>query len=134
MKPVIRLRTFCQREPRKRGEGLRIGTSRRPPRGVRKADWDEYFDVWFPILAPSANLRQRYRRSHTMTFDACCAAYEREMLRSSETRQAVELLAALALRMAISVGCNCESDDRCHRSRLRMLIERAARELTRRSR
>lgn len=131
MKKVPKLRTFRHGDAPKRGEGLRIGTTRRPPRGVPRLRWqrDDHFDVWFPVLAPSAALLRRFNRSQTMSYKDFCASYERELLASAESRQAVELLAALALRTAISIGCYCEDESTCHRSHLRKLIERAARKL-----
>lgn len=129
MKKTLKLRTFRYRDPPRRGEGLAIGTTRRPPRGEKKKDWRYYFDVWFPILAPSAALLERYSRSRTMDYAKFCASYERELLGRAESRQAVDLLAALALRTPISIGCYCEDESQCHRAHLRKLIERAARKL-----
>jgi uncharacterized protein YeaO (DUF488 family) len=117
----LKLRTFRYGDPPRRGEGLRIGTTRRPPRGVRKEEWirQGWFDVWFPVVAPSEKLLRRMPANFF-------AAYEREVLGRAESRQAIELLAALARRMPISVGCYCEDESRCHRTHLRTLIERAA--------
>ncbi len=127
MKNTLKLRTFRIGDAPKRGEGLRIGTARRPPRGASKAQWKDYFDVWFPMVAPSEELIRRYKRDED--YAKFCASYERELLDHAESRQAVELLAAMALRIPVSVGCYCEDESRCHRSYLRKLIERAAREL-----
>ena len=121
MKKPLKLRTFRHGDPPKRGEGLRIGTTRRPPRGATKEQWPEYFDVWFPILAPSAKLLAR----RPFGF----ARYERELFSRAESRQAVQLLAHLALRTPISIACYCEDESHCHRSYLRKLIEREARNL-----
>src|SRR5262245_7128599 len=131
MRKVLKLRTFRLGDPPKRGEGLRIGTTRRPPRGVPRSRWqrDHYFDIWFPLLAPSAGLIRRFRRSRTGDLRVFFVSYERELLRDAERRQALDLLAALALRIPISIGCFCEDESCCHRSRLRKLIERAARNL-----
>lgn len=131
METKIRLRTFQHGDSPKRGEGLRIGTTRRPPRGVPRKRWkrDDYFDVWFPVLAPSEALLRRFKRSRTMRFRDFCSAYERELLSKAESRQALELLAALSLRTPISIGCYCEDESKCHRSHLRKLIERAARKM-----
>jgi uncharacterized protein YeaO (DUF488 family) len=128
----LKLKTFQIGSPRARGEGLRIGVTRRPPRGVPHRRWqrDGYFDVWFPAVAPSAPL---LRRALAGGLDAAAArrrffaAYERE-LRSPVARQCVELLAQLALRTPIAIGCFCADESRCHRSRLRKAIERAAAE------
>ena len=121
MNKSLKLHTFRYGEAPKRGEGLRIGATRRPPRGVPKDRWGEYFDVWFPILAPSAKLLAR----RPFTF----ASYERDVNSRAESRQALQLLAHLALRTPISIGCFCEDESRCHRSYLRKLIEQEARKL-----
>lgn len=127
----VKLRTFQHGSAPKRGEGLRIGTTRRPPRGIPVNLWKKegYFDVWFPILAPSEYLLRRYQKSRTMTFQDFCRSYERELLAKAESRQAVQLLAEMALRIPISVGCYCGDESTCHRSHLRKMIERAARRL-----
>lgn len=124
----LKLRTFRYGAAPRRGEGLRIGTTRRPPRGATKKEWSEFFDVWFPVLAPSESLLRRARRTG-MEYRKFCDSYERELMSKAESRQAVELIAALALRTPISVGCFCEDEVKCHRSYLRKLIERAARKL-----
>jgi uncharacterized protein YeaO (DUF488 family) len=111
-------------------EGLRIGTVRRPPRGVRKADYAarDYFDVWLPELAPSAPLvssalAKPFTRQRWATFQR---RYRREMAQPP-ARRLIELLAALSLQTNFSVGCYCEDETRCHRSLLKqLLIERGA--------
>ena len=117
----------------KEGEGLRIGVTRRPPRGVSRDKWtsEGHFDVWFPYLAPSDTLIGRYRariddeKARKQFF----AAYERELMKSAESRQAVELLAAMSLRTPVSLGCFCEDETRCHRSRLFKVVSREAERL-----
>jgi uncharacterized protein YeaO (DUF488 family) len=126
MKRTLKLRTFRHGDAPKRGEGLRIGTARRPPRGASKKEWGEYFDVWFPVVAPSEALIRRYK-GRKMDYREFCGNYEREVMGRAESRQAIDLLAAMALRMPISIGCYCEDESRCHRSHLRKMIERAAR-------
>jgi uncharacterized protein YeaO (DUF488 family) len=125
----LKLRTFRIGTPAKRGDGLRIGTTRRPPRGVPKARWarDGYFDVWLPALAPSVKLLSRLRSRDLEDpagwkwfFDS----YERELLGNAESRQNVELVARIAQRIPISVGCFCADESRCHRSRLYEIILR----------
>ena len=102
---------------RARGEGLRLGTVRRPPRGVRKADCARrnYYDLWLPGLAPSARLigQKNWRRF--------AAAYRREM-RAPAAQRLLELLARLSHHADFAVGCYCEREDRCHRSILRKLL------------
>jgi uncharacterized protein YeaO (DUF488 family) len=128
----LRLSTFRIGGPSKRGNGLRIGATRRPPRGIARERWqrDGFFDVWLPVVAPSPELLRR-AKAGDLTDPAVrrrfFAAYEREMART-EPRQVIELLARLAERTPIAVGCFCADESRCHRSRLRVLIERAARQ------
>jgi uncharacterized protein YeaO (DUF488 family) len=121
MKPRLRLHTFRYGEPPKRGDGLRIGTTRLPPRGVKKVEWAKYFDVWFPLLGPSRELLAR----RPFAFEE----YEREIDARAESRQAVQLLAHLALRTAVSVGCYCEDESHCHRTYLRRMIKLEAEKL-----
>ena len=117
---VVRLGT--KRLP---GEGLRLGTARRPPRGVRKQDYAHrnYFDLWFPDLAPRAPL-VKYALSKPWT-PGRWSAYRRRYLgemRRPEARRLIALLAALSRRTDLSVGCYCEDETRCHRSLLRGLL------------
>jgi uncharacterized protein YeaO (DUF488 family) len=131
MSKPLKLRTFRIGEPARRGEGLRIGTTRRPPRGVAKSRWqaDGYFDVWLPSVAPSPALLRRFRKLSSDpdgSLEPFFEAYEREMSRS-EARQTIALLAALAQRTPIAIGCYCADETRCHRSRLKRLIEDSAR-------
>ena len=132
MKKSLKLRTFRYGDPPKRGEGLAIGTTRRPPRGATKKEWSYDFDVWFPVVAPSAALLSRYKGrdfSDLAIRQRFFRSYEREVYSRAESRQALQLLARIALRTAISVGCYCENESHCHRSDLRKLIEREARRL-----
>jgi uncharacterized protein YeaO (DUF488 family) len=110
---------------RKRGEGLRVGTVRRPPRGVPKSEFAsrDYYDVWLPELAPSEALVKRGLQATTeRQWLAFSKAYRREMSRP-EAARLLELLAALSRTSALSVGCYCEDESRCHRSLLRALLE-----------
>ena len=115
--------------PRAPGEGLRIGTVRRPPRGVRKEQIAarDFYDVWFPLVAPSVPTMNSFRREMTdAAWRRFSRAYRKEMDRP-EARHALDLLAALSHRTNFSVGCYCEDDRRCHRSLLReLLLERGA--------
>jgi uncharacterized protein YeaO (DUF488 family) len=117
--------------PRAGGEGLRIGTVRRPPRGVRKADYGrrDYYDAWLPELAPSAPLVS-FALSKPWT-DARWARYARRYraeMREPAARRLIALLAALSTRADFSVGCYCEDESRCHRSLLRsLLVDQGAR-------
>jgi len=128
MKRPLKLRTFNYYDAPKRGEGLRIGTTRRPPRGATKATWHEFFDVWFPAVAPSAKLLGRMKRTN-LSYEAFCESYERELLATAEGRGTLQLLAAMALRTPISIGCYCADESRCHRTHLRKIIARIASEI-----
>src|SRR5687767_4854711 len=123
----LHLRTVRIATPRERNEGLRIGTVRFLPRGVSKKDYArlDYFDVWLPTLAPSADLLRTLKQGSlaTRTF---FARYRAEM-KHTDARQTIELLARLALRTPISIACYCEDETRCHRSVLFTLIRQAAR-------
>lgn len=119
----LKLRTFQIGSPVKRGQGLRLGTTRYTPRGVRRERWqkDGYFDLWLPTVAPSRRLLQR-----KLDLDSFYDAYERELSANTEARQTVRLLAEIAKRTPISVGCYCQDEQRCHRWRLKAVIEKAA--------
>jgi uncharacterized protein YeaO (DUF488 family) len=122
---VVRLGT-----PRVEGEGLRLGTVRRPPRGVKKEDYArrDYFDVWFPDLAPSAGLVS-WALSEPWT-DRRWAKYVksyRAEMRDVKSQRLLNLLAAMSRQTNFSIGCYCENEDRCHRSILRdLLLEHGA--------
>lgn len=106
------------------GEGLRIGTVRRPPRGVRKTELASrnFYDVWFPNLAPSEALLKRGQRAETeREWRAFARAYRAEMAKPDASR-ALDLLAALSHHADFSVGCYCADESRCHRSLLRELL------------
>ena len=108
-------------------QGLRIGVTRHPPRGVPKERWasDGYFDVWLPTLAPDVKLVTQIRNlapEDVSEREKLFARYERELLADAAGRQTVELIAQIAARMPISIGCFCEDESRCHRSRLFKII------------
>ena len=129
----LKLHTFQVGSARKRGEGIRIGTVRYTPHGVLKRDYarGDYFDLWFPTLAPSRKLLQWARKQDVdaaETWDTFAERYEREMTKQTDSRQALFLLAHLAQKTPLSVGCYCADESGCHRSVLRKLIERAARD------
>ena len=109
--------------PRKPDEGLRIGTVRYLPRGVRKKDLSQlnFFDVWLPVLAPSRSLLAEFRRSGIPT-NTFFRRYRAEM-KQPECQQLIQLLAKIASRTPLSIGCYCEHESRCHRSVLFRLIE-----------
>ena len=106
-------------------EGLRIGTVRRPPRGVRKEDYasKDIYDVWFPNLSPSAAL---LREAFPVTDDKTWRTFKRRFLsemKSPEAKWDLDLLAALSHHADFSIGCYCEDETRCHRSILKALLE-----------
>ena len=105
--------------PRAAREGLRLGTVRRPPRGVRKDDYAKlnYYDLWLPDLAPSQKLVTRALKN----WDGVPKAYRREM-QAPAAERLLGLLAALSHQTHFSVGCYCEDEERCHRSVLRDLL------------
>ena len=118
--------TFRIGDPARESEGLRIATTRRPPRGVPKERWtkDGWFDVWLPVVAPSAELLASHRRllDEDATWRRFARAYLAEM-EKLEARQTIDFLAHLGQRLRISVGCYCEDEAHCHRSLLRRAIE-----------
>ncbi len=116
---VVRLGT-----PRVRGEGLRIGSVRRPPRGVPKTEYAsrDYFDVWMPELSPSAELVAQAKAAQSQAeWEKFKLKYRSEM-NAPETARLLALLAALSKTADFSVGCYCEDESRCHRSVLRELL------------
>jgi uncharacterized protein YeaO (DUF488 family) len=117
---------------RERGEGLRLGTVRRPPRGVAKADYAhrDFFDVWLPELAPSAPVVSRATSEpwSDARWRRFARDYRREMSRPPATHL-IAALAALSRKTNFSVGCYCADAGRCHRSLLRELLEAAGAEL-----
>ena len=113
-------------EPKQPGEGLRLGTVRRAPRGVKKADYaaKHLYDVWFPNLAPSEAL---LKASFPVTDDGQWRAFKRKFLaemKSTTARRDLELLAALSHHTDLAIGCYCEDARRCHRSILRDVLRR----------
>lgn len=116
---VIRLGT-----PRMPGEGTRIGTVRRPPRGVPKSEYAsrDWYDVWFPNLAPSL---ETMKLAQAAASEAEWAAFVRKYrgeMATPESRHAIELLAVLSRQSDFSVGCYCEDERHCHRSILKELL------------
>jgi uncharacterized protein YeaO (DUF488 family) len=114
--------------PRRKGEGLRIGTVRRPPRGVPKTKWSpEWFDVWYPNLAPSlSSMKLGLSVATPAQWKQYARLYRREMS-TPEASHTLDLFAALSRHTNFSVGCYCEDESRCHRSLLRvLLLERGA--------
>lgn len=115
--------------PREKDEGLRIGTVRRPPRGVRKEDFSKlnYYDVWFPNLSPSDVLVKQAQASED---EKSWNTFKRKFiaeLKSPYASKDLDLLAALSHQSNLSIGCYCEDKSRCHRSILKeLLVQRGA--------
>lgn len=119
--------------PRAADEGTRIGTVRRPPRGVPKAEFAarDYYDVWFPNLAPSPEAMKLGQGAESPAQWAAFARKYRAEMATPEASHALDLLAVLSRQSNFSVGCYCEDETRCHRSLLRaLLVERGAALLT----
>ena len=116
---VVRLGT-----PRASGEGLRIGTVRRPPRGVPAARFapDDWYDVWFPNLAPTVETMKLGKAAQTEREWAAYAKRFRAEMAEPAASRTLDLLAALSHTADFSVGCYCEDEARCHRSVLRELL------------
>lgn len=121
---IVRLGT--DRSP---SEGLRIGTVRRPPRGVAKSEYSSknYYDVWLPTLAPSSEtVKLAQSANNEREWVGFMRKYRTEMA-SPENRATLDLLAALSHQTNFSVGCYCPDESHCHRSVLRaLLVERGA--------
>ena len=115
--------------PRVHGEGTRVGTVRRPPRGVPKAKFsaDNWYDVWFPNLAPSVEtMKLGQGATTTAEWVRFTKKYRAEMA-APDAAHAVALLATLSHAANFSVGCYCEDEQHCHRSVLKqLLIEQGA--------
>ena len=115
--------------PRKGNEGLRLGTVRRPPRGVPKTQFAklDYYDVWLPNLAPSAELVAIAQRSHDERAWKMFERKYRAEMNQPDAARVLNLLAALSHQTNFSLGCYCENEERCHRSILKKLLaERGA--------
>jgi len=117
---IVRLGT-----PRVDDEGLRIGTVRYPPRGVPKSQYasQNWYDVWFPNLAPSAELLKQVRGADANAgWEVFSRRYRTEMAGPEKSRT-LDLLASLSHQANFSVGCYCADEQRCHRSMLRVLLQ-----------
>ncbi|MFZ3127922.1 MAG: DUF488 family protein [Rhodoferax sp.] len=116
---IVRLGT-----PRAADEGLRLGTVRRPPRGVPKSEFasQNWYDVWYPNLAPSVETMKLGQQADSpKAWAAFSKAYKAEMA-TPENSRTLQLLAALSHQTHFSMGCYCETESRCHRSLLRALL------------
>ncbi|TMH10639.1 MAG: DUF488 family protein [Betaproteobacteria bacterium] len=109
---------------RREGEGTRIGTVRRPPRGVPKTEFasQNWYDVWFPNLAPSAETMKLGQEATTPAQWAAFIKKYRSEMAAPDNAHSIDLLAVLSHQTDFSVGCYCENESRCHRSALRALL------------
>ncbi|RSZ39475.1 MULTISPECIES: DUF488 family protein [unclassified Variovorax] len=124
---IVRLGT-----PRAPDEGLRVGTVRRPPRGVPKTEFasQDWYDVWYPNLAPSVETMKQAQEAQKEESPAQWNAFVRKFkaeMAEPDASRSLDLLAALSHGASLSVGCYCEEESKCHRSVLRSLLaERGA--------
>jgi uncharacterized protein YeaO (DUF488 family) len=116
---IVRLGT-----PRASDEGLRIGTVRRPPRGVPKTNFasQDWYDVWYPNLAPSVETMKLAQQAQTPAQWAAFVRKFKSEMAEPDASRSIELLAALSKHANFSVGCYCEDESHCHRSVLRALL------------
>ena len=124
---IVRLGT-----PRAAGEGLRLGTVRRPPRGVPKQEFAsrDFYDVWLPNLAPTADLVSQALAAND---DKEWAAFRRKyiaQMKKPDASHLLDVLAALSHHTGLAVGCYCEDESRCHRSILRELLQERGADVT----
>jgi uncharacterized protein YeaO (DUF488 family) len=118
--------------PREAGEGLRLGTVRRPPRGVPKSEFSkrDFYDVWLPNLSPSEELLKQGQSSHD---DKAWSSFKRKFrmeMGRPEASRVLDLLAALSHQTQVSLGCYCQDEARCHRSVLRELLRERGADVT----
>jgi uncharacterized protein YeaO (DUF488 family) len=111
--------------PRAADEGLRIGTVRRPPRGVPKSEFSKrnYYDVWLPILSPTPELVSEALAAETDREWSAFARKFRAQMNSGDASKVLDTLAALSNTTDFSVGCYCDDENRCHRGILRQLLK-----------
>lgn len=118
------LRVVRLGSPRAADEGLRIGTVRRPPRGVPRSQFAarDWYDVWYPNLAPSVETMKLGQQAESDKQWAAFARKYRAEMAGADNERSIGLLAALSHHANFSVGCYCEDESRCHRSILRALL------------
>lgn len=123
---IVRLGT-----PRHRGEGVRLGTVRRPPRGVPKARFatDDWYDVWLPTLAPSLDLMKQALGAETESQWRAFARRFRAQMKQPDAAHLLDALAALSHGANFAIGCYCEDERRCHRSILRDELKKRGAEI-----
>ncbi len=127
MLPTMSIRVVRLGSPRHPDEGIRIGTVRRPPRGVPRVEHAsrDFYDTWFPNLAPSPETMKLGQAAETNRDWTTFKRKYRKEMDAPDARHAIALLATLSHTTDFSVGCYCEDEDRCHRSILRELLDEA---------
>lgn len=117
--------------PRAPDEGLRIGTVRRPPRGVPKEEYAarDYYDVWLPNLAPTPELMAEAKAAQSEADWKRFAQHYRKQMSEPDASRVIDVLAALSHTANFSVGCYCEEERHCHRGTLKALLEERAAKL-----
>ncbi|MFP4595027.1 DUF488 domain-containing protein [uncultured Ralstonia sp.] len=115
-------------QPRASGEGLRIGTVRRPPRGVPKEEFAsrDFYDVWMPLLSPTPDLMKTAQAAQATHDEKAWADFVRRFraeMREGDPARLLDMLAALSHQTNLAIGCYCEDEAHCHRSVLRELLE-----------
>jgi uncharacterized protein YeaO (DUF488 family) len=133
--PAMAIRIVQLGTPRARDEGLRLGTVRRPPRGVPKAEFAkrDFYDVWLPNLSPSPPLVAEAQAAAGADDAKAWAAFERRFtteMNEPDASRVLDLLAALSHQTSFSLGCYCEDERRCHRSVLRRLLQQRGAAIT----
>ena len=120
--PIHIVRLGSQRLPH---EGVRIGTVRRPPRGVSKKRYakDNWYDVWYPELSPTPQLMAQAKSSQSESEWQAFVRQFRKQMNEPAASRTLDLLSVLSQSANFSLGCYCEREDRCHRSILRELLE-----------
>lgn len=111
--------------PRAKNEGLRLGTVRRPPRGVPKSEFSKrnFYDVWMPILSPTPDLVKKALTAETPQEWNYFEKKYRAQMKKPDAAHILDLLAAMSHETNFSVGCYCENEERCHRSILRKILK-----------
>jgi uncharacterized protein YeaO (DUF488 family) len=127
--PIRIVRLGTARAP---GEGLRLGTVRRPPRGVPKQEFAarDFYDVWLPQLSPSAALVKAAQEAGDASAWAQFMKRFRAEMNESDASRLLDLLAALSHQTSLALGCYCEEESRCHRSVLRELLAEKGADVT----
>jgi uncharacterized protein YeaO (DUF488 family) len=126
---AVTIRIVRLGSPRTEGEGLRLGTVRRPPRGVPKSEFAarDFYDVWLPLLSPDADLVKAWLNAPDDAALTACRKRFLAQMKAPDAAHLLDLLAALSHQTSFSLGCYCTDPARCHRSVLRdLLIQRGA--------